>query len=454
MSGFDFLIAYDASALSFQTALTGDLYSECGWEYFNYRYGANGNCSNACPSGVLRVVGFAETNNGANHPTCNLLDLPFDLFCLDFLVSADFTLECNYVPIRFWWLDCGDNTISYNPSDDITGFVQALAISRDVVDFDLVGNIANPNVGYPTFQGAQDSDCFPEDADPEKPAPLRFIDFFNGGIDIVCIDSIDDRGDVNLNGISNEVADAVLFTNYFIYGIGVFTINVAGQIAATDINVDGLALSVADLVYLIRIVIGDAQPYPKLAPVEGVYTVDVKGTLGVDIEVGAVALQLQGNVEPTLLAENMKMEYSFDNVNSVTRVLVYSDEKGQSFTGDFINTRGSEVVSIEMATYDGAPIVAKEVELPTVFALNQNYPNPFNPATNISFDLPTAGNYTLSIYNVAGQKVADFAGNAEAGIVTVEWKATDQASGVYFYRVVAETSDGLFKDTKKMVLLK
>ena len=457
--GFDFLIAYDASVLSFQAALEGaDLYAGCGWEYFNYRFGASGNCGNACPSGQLRVVGIAETSNGAAHPSCYLpASFPAEMFCLDFLVTPDQTFECQYVPIRFFWYDCGDNTISFNPSEDPTGFVQNLAISREVIDFDLIGDISNPNVGYPTSQGAQDVDCFPEDADPSKPAPVRFIDFLNGGIKIVCVDDLDDRGDINLNTVANEVADAVLFTNYFIYGIGVFNINTAAQIAATDVNADGLTLSVADLVYLIRIVLGDAQAYPKPVPVEAIYTINVKGILEVDIEVGAAALQLQGDVEPTLLADNMDMEYAFDAANNVTRVLVYSDpngEVGRFFIGEVINTNGSAVVSIEMATYDGTPIIAKEVELPTEFALNQNYPNPFNPSTSISFALPTASDYTLTIYNVTGQKVYEVSKSADAGIVNVEWDASNQASGVYFYRVVADSKDGQFKETKKMVLLK
>jgi hypothetical protein len=456
MWGFDMLLSYDQSALSLVSAIEGEIYDECGWEYFNYRFGAQGNCSGGCPSGLVRVVGLAETNNGSNHPSCYLpANLPTTLFCLDFLVTNDQLFECMYIPVRFWWLDCGDNTISFNPSDDPTGFEQRLAISRDVFDFDLIGNIANPGVGYPTYQGAQDSDCFPPDADPEKPAPVRFIDFVNGGIDIVCVDSIDDRGDVNLNNISNEVADAVLFTNYFIYGIGVFTVNVAGQIAATDINVDGLTLTVADLVYLIRIVIGDAQAYPKLAPVEAVLTMNGNGNLSISgTEVGAASIVLAGNVEPILLATNMRLEFAYDNANNVTRALVYSMIKDQSFTGDFLNTGGADVVNVEMATYEGAPIVAKEVELPTSFALNQNYPNPFNPTTVISFALPTASDYKLTVYNVTGQKVSEFVGSHEAGIVELIWDASSNASGVYFYKLVAEGEEGTFTDTKKMVLVR
>jgi hypothetical protein len=39
--GFNFLLAYDASALTFQGADVDSsaLYQECGWEYFTYRYG-------------------------------------------------------------------------------------------------------------------------------------------------------------------------------------------------------------------------------------------------------------------------------------------------------------------------------------------------------------------------------------------------------------------------------
>jgi hypothetical protein len=434
VGGFDFLLAYDASALTFVGAVPGTIYDRCGWEYFTYRYGANGNCSGGCPSGLLRVVGIAETNNGANHPGCFDV-LPGDTFAtLDFLVSDDRTLECQYVPIRFFWLDCGDNTMSSKTGD-------TLFISRFVADFDLIGDISNPNSGYPTYTGAQNADCFT--GDPSK-VPVRFIDFLNGGIDIACADSIDARGDINLNEVANEIADAVLFSNYFIYGIGVFTKNVQGQMAASDVNADGLKLTVADLVYLIRIIVGDALPYAKVTPVATSWTAD-NGVLNVNNEMGAAYVVVEGNVVPSLLADNFEMRYNFDGSN--TRVIVYSLEQGATFSGDFLGVNGN-VISIEMATYEGAPVVAKEI--PKAFALKQNYPNPFNPKTSIRFDLQKASDYELTIYNVTGQVVSQFAGFAEAGEQIIEWDAADNASGVYFYKLNA----GNFSDTKKMVLLK
>ncbi|RME31061.1 MAG: T9SS C-terminal target domain-containing protein, partial [Candidatus Zixiibacteriota bacterium] len=89
--------------------------------------------------------------------------------------------------------------------------------------------------------------------------------------------------------------------------------------------------------------------------------------------------------------------------------------------------------------------------LPADYALEQNYPNPFNPSTIIPFSLPHAGEYSLTIYNILGQEVEQFKGVADApGDYELEWDASNQASGVYFYRLTA----GNFVETKKMMLLK
>lgn len=437
MGGFDILIAYDPSAIGFQTVLEGDLYGPapaCGWEYFVYRYGPFGNCGNGCPSGQVRVVGMAETNNGPYHPTCFTTTMPFVLFTLDFLVTDDRTFECQYVPIRFYWYDCGDNTISSKYGD-------TLFISDRVFDFDLIGEITDNNYawGYPTFTGAQDSDCF--GPNPLK-VPVRFIDFYNGGIDIVCADSIDARGDINLNEIPNEIADAVLYSNYFVYGLTVFNVNMPGQVAASDVNADGITLSVADLVYLIRVVIGDAVPYAKLASI----TTDVvyDNVLDVDFQAGAARVVIAGNAVPELLADNMELVYNFDGTN--TNALVWSVD-GNSFTGEFLIANGT-VVDVELATAEGAAVNAKGI-IPG-YTLNQNYPNPFNPTTTIAFNLDEASNYTLTIFNVAGQEVVALSGVGSQGDNTRMVDLSGQASGIYFYKLEA----GDFSATKKMVLLK
>ncbi len=90
-------------------------------------------------------------------------------------------------------------------------------------------------------------------------------------------------------------------------------------------------------------------------------------------------------------------------------------------------------------------------KLPGTFALSQNYPNPFNPTTEIAFDVPTKSHVTLSIYNILGQKVETLVNEEKSpGEYTVQWDASQQATGVYFYKIEA----GDFTETRKMMLLK
>ena len=92
-----------------------------------------------------------------------------------------------------------------------------------------------------------------------------------------------------------------------------------------------------------------------------------------------------------------------------------------------------------------------EDEKQLAFAVDQNAPNPFNPTTAISFTIPAAGNVTVDVYNVAGQKVDSLVnGMMSAGRHSVVWDATGYSNGVYFYTV----KSGDFSKTMKMTLLK
>ena len=105
----------------------------------------------------------------------------------------------------------------------------------------------------------------------------------------------------------------------------------------------------------------------------------------------------------------------------------------------------------------GIPMtVEKAPALPSVAALHQNYPNPFNPSTEIRFDIPTARDVQLRIYNQLGQTVRTLVDNRmKAGTYALEWDGQDQmgrsvASGVYFYNLEA----GDFNQIRKMTLVK
>jgi hypothetical protein len=99
---------------------------------------------------------------------------------------------------------------------------------------------------------------------------------------------------------------------------------------------------------------------------------------------------------------------------------------------------------------------------PDGYSLYQNYPNPFNPLTTIEFDLPTEAFVSLRVYNTLGQEVATLLDKEwmSDGTQEVQFDAYNFASGVYFYRIVAEGLDDegipatTFSTVKKMILLK
>lgn len=90
-------------------------------------------------------------------------------------------------------------------------------------------------------------------------------------------------------------------------------------------------------------------------------------------------------------------------------------------------------------------------EMPSPFGLFQSYPNPFNPNTTIRFSIPRSGEISLRIFNLLGEEVATLvSGLKDAGTHTVQWDATGQPSGVYFYRLRAVE----YVETRKLVLLR
>ena len=97
-----------------------------------------------------------------------------------------------------------------------------------------------------------------------------------------------------------------------------------------------------------------------------------------------------------------------------------------------------------------------QANVPASFQLYQNYPNPFNPTTVIRFDLNQNSRVTLGIYNVLGQKVMQRNyGTMNAGIYNESINMDRFASGVYFYRIIAEGANGkIFMAARKLMLMK
>ncbi|OGU77802.1 MAG: hypothetical protein A2V93_07870 [Ignavibacteria bacterium RBG_16_34_14] len=85
------------------------------------------------------------------------------------------------------------------------------------------------------------------------------------------------------------------------------------------------------------------------------------------------------------------------------------------------------------------------------FKLWQNYPNPFNPTTNIKFVNQKPSFVTLKVFDVLGNEVAVLLNEEkEPGFYSIEFNASNLASGTYIYRLQA----GENVMVKKMLLMK
>ena len=110
---------------------------------------------------------------------------------------------------------------------------------------------------------------------------------------------------------------------------------------------------------------------------------------------------------------------------------------------------------IKMIDLDGSVSYSKNIEVevtPEQFQVYQNYPNPFNPSTTIKYSLPAAAYVNLIIYNSVGKKVTTLVNQQQpAGYHSINFDASNLASGIYFYKLKAGNN---YSAIKKMILLK
>lgn len=115
------------------------------------------------------------------------------------------------------------------------------------------------------------------------------------------------------------------------------------------------------------------------------------------------------------------------------------------------NLSASKAVRIEK-NYDQFYLerVQKD-ELINEYSLFSNYPNPFNPSTNISYQLPKESHVMVEVFDIAGRRVASLVDAPQrAGVYTVRFDGSNQASGIYFLRFQA----GQFTEIQKLTLIK
>ncbi len=137
-------------------------------------------------------------------------------------------------------------------------------------------------------------------------------------------------------------------------------------------------------------------------------------------------------------------EQSYTNLPYTTISMIMSGTAAEYWiAGDGWNILHKKVILVN--------VKSEETGIAQSFSLSQNFPNPFNPTTTISYQLPANNFTTLKVYDVLGREAAVLVNEMKnAGIYSMQWNASQFASGVYFAKMTA----GSFSSTKKLLLMK
>ena len=117
-----------------------------------------------------------------------------------------------------------------------------------------------------------------------------------------------------------------------------------------------------------------------------------------------------------------------------------------------MNYRGNRVRGLKFSTSSGGTSVdEKNPQPPVSFDLKNCYPNPFNPTTLITYQLAKPSHVRIMVFDITGREVTTLVSEEKpAGSYSVSWNASNNSSGVYFYKLTA----GNYSQVRKMVLVK
>ena len=158
---------------------------------------------------------------------------------------------------------------------------------------------------------------------------------------------------------------------------------------------------------------------------------------------GHTGLAIWGDDEMTSSKEGMIKGERFSIVlfdksaDTMTELAVDKWERG-------VNVFSKDGVSV-VGSISATTVLNQDLDL------FQNVPNPVMDLTNISFYLPQDGKVKLSVSNTLGQEVMTLANEVYSkGMHTINMDASSLSTGVYFYKLVANTQS----ITKQLTLVK
>ncbi len=249
------------------------------------------------------------------------------------------------------------------------------------------------------------------------------------------------QGDINDDDLIN-VADIVEMVNLILSG----ETPTPFQLIVSDLYYDG-ELNIFDVIALVDMILNPAGLLSSEPLYSAGLSVGVQGvTAQSDGSVAAIELDIAGNFEIIPMNEGIQV------FNSERKVIVLS-VTGERLTGsNLFSYRGDLTIHRAVAYSWDSNLVDMEITyLPESYTLSDAYPNPFNPVTTVVYGLPVESHVEVLVYDMLGREVTQLVnGVMSTGYHSVQWDASNLASGVYMVRLTA----GDYTAVQKVSLLK
>jgi len=134
-------------------------------------------------------------------------------------------------------------------------------------------------------------------------------------------------------------------------------------------------------------------------------------------------------------------DFNFISPLQNTSVVVKDNNTSEILGTDTTDSNGNYTITIIIDDVN-------DPSLPDDFYLSRAFPNPYNPATNLLFSVPLSGSYTISIYNILGERFYTQEFSLEPGSYKFNVSGLGSA-GVYLFNI----SGNDFTQTEKLMLL-
>lgn len=170
------------------------------------------------------------------------------------------------------------------------------------------------------------------------------------------------------------------------------------------------------------------------------------------MEVGAISLEMRipanlkvtavtvGQEQASIHQDGQNLSISWFNTNAIRleqgNVMMRISGLTQGAVEGNFSLLNGEIADGRARVIQNAGLqMPKMTQAYTALSLS-NYPNPFSTNTSIQFNLPDAGQVSITVWNLLGEKVAEVANSAyEAGSYNLPFDGTQLVPGMYHYKM-------------------